>query len=282
MTSSGPRSFLATVRSPPKACPACQATKFRSVLALVAALSPVDLDDQGLLNAMALFQGVTVLALLEVLKALTDHGVLLERAREVRVSPDVLADEVLITRAIMLGVDTGFVARVWQAFGTTHAAVIRNFAELDWLIRSTASREAATGFPDVFAGIWKDVSREAIAADCAGRSDALSRLAAVAGSQSSRVFSLVKEVLAAPTADCRRDWLFGQMRSSTPTFSALPLRCCRPAWQPARSCCQRSWTNSGYSRSSTRGRQTRTAIIRRGSSRILAASAILARCKEHR
>jgi hypothetical protein len=111
----------------------------------------------------------------------------------------------------MLGVDTGFVARVWQAFGTTHAAdVIRNFAELDWLIRSTASGEAATGFPDVFAGIWKDVRREVIAADSAGRSDALSQLAAVAGSQSSRVFSLVKEILAAPTADSHRDWLFGQ------------------------------------------------------------------------
>jgi hypothetical protein len=205
----------------------------RSVLALVAALSPVDLGDQGLLNAMALFQGVTVLALLSVLKALTDHGVLLERAREVRVSPDVLADEVLTTRAIMLGVDTGFVERVWQAFGTTHAAaVIRNIAELDWLIRSTASGEVATGFPDVFAGIWEDVSREVIAADSAGRSDALSRLAAVAGSQSSRVFSLVKKVLATPTADCHRDWLFGQYEvthADVQRIAAALLRTCAAA-----------------------------------------------------
>lgn len=75
--------------------PNVPAEQVRSTLALVAALSPVDLDDRALVDAMARFQGTAVPALLSTLDALTSHGVLLERTRKLSLTADVLADEVL-------------------------------------------------------------------------------------------------------------------------------------------------------------------------------------------
>jgi hypothetical protein len=181
--------------------PGLPASTVRSTLALVSALAPIDLDDTALVDAMAQFLSLVVGDLLTTLRQLVDHGVLLQRGRLARVVPDVLADEVLTGQAVQLDTDTGYVDRLWAAFGTTHAdTVMRNLAELDWRIRSLAVESGAASVPDVFSRLWLDVRGEVLAADNAGRTVALGKLVTVAGSQSDRVFSLVADLLAAPAA----------------------------------------------------------------------------------
>jgi len=179
--------------------PDLSAADVRSTLALIAALAPVDLEDATLLDAMAQFQNTTLHGLLDVMHKLIDHGVLLERGRRLRVIPDVLADEALTTHTVRLGVDTGYASRIWEAFGTAQTAtVVRNLAELDWRIRTGVEAPRGNAVSDVFAGVWHDVRTHVLDEGSAGRSAALTWLAAVAGSQSDRVFGLVQDMLAAP------------------------------------------------------------------------------------
>jgi hypothetical protein len=181
--------------------PGLPADRVKSTLALIAALTPVDLDNADLIEAMAQFEGIAQAELLTAFKQLVDHGVLLQRGRHLRVVPDVLADEVLTGQAVQLDTDTGYVDRVWAAFGMTQAAtVLRNLAELDWRIRSLAVESGAASVVDVFGRLWLDVRGEVLAADNAGRTAALGQLGTVAGSQSDRVFSLVADLLAAPAS----------------------------------------------------------------------------------
>jgi hypothetical protein len=170
----------------------------KSALALIAVLAPVDLDDTRLRAAMAQFLGVSTGDLLTVLDELADLGVLLQRARVVRVVPDVLADDVLARKAVVLGVNTGYVDQVWQAFAPIRAAVLlQNLGELDWRLRAQAAVDGVA-VPDVFGSVWTQVVDEVAAADSAGRSHALSDMVELAGSQSARVFALVQQILDAP------------------------------------------------------------------------------------
>ena len=129
-----------------------------------------------------------------------------------------------------MGVDTAYVTRVWEAFSPAHAiAVVRNIAALDWQIRSTAEESGHNRYPDVFGAIWEQIRGEMLAADSAGRSNRLSWLADIAGSQSRRVFSLVRDVLAAPAANGELDdyfWQYEVTHSDVQHMAAPLLRTC--------------------------------------------------------
>jgi hypothetical protein len=161
-------------------------------LALIAALSPVRLDDQALLDAMAAFVGLTRAQLLDRVAALIDHGVLQERHGIVRIVPDVLADESLDTAAVRAGVDTGYVDRLWEAFRGHAATLVLNLAELDWRLRSTGDG------PDLLTVMWADIAHDVVTADAGGRLAALPLLRDLAGPQPARVTELIAVLIAQP------------------------------------------------------------------------------------
>jgi hypothetical protein len=168
------------------------------ILALFAALAPVSLEQDALLDAMSAFLGVARAAFLGRVEALIDHGVLLERHGAVRVVPDVLADESLARAAVRLGHDSGFVGQLWEAFGDSAAVLARNLAELDWRLRSTGEG------PDLFSSIWANIEREVIAANAAGRLTALSLLRDLAGPQPARVVEVVEALMGEPAVEVER------------------------------------------------------------------------------
>jgi hypothetical protein len=178
--------------------PGVTSSQAAETLALIAALSPVRLDDDALLDAMASFLELTRAQVLHRVEALIDHGVLQERQRVVRIVPDVLADESLDAAAVRAGVDTGYVDRLWEAFGDHATSLARNLAELDWRLRSAGDA------PDLLGAVWADIADEVIAADAAGRLAALPLLRDLAGPQPTRVADLVEALMAQPATKAER------------------------------------------------------------------------------
>jgi hypothetical protein len=178
--------------------PGMTSAESAETLALVAALSPIGLDDDALLYAMASFVGLTRAQLLYRVQALVDHGVLQERHRIVRIVPDVLADESLDAAAVRAGVDTGYVDRLWAAFGGHAATLARNLAELDWRLRNVGDA------PDLLAAVWADIAAVVVAADAAGRLSELPLLRDLAGPQPVRVTDLVETLISHPSEESER------------------------------------------------------------------------------
>src|SRR5207302_6580401 len=110
------------------------------------------------LDAVASVAGVRRADLLEIVAALIERNVIVERGEQLRVAPGVLADEVLGLAAVVRGRDTGFVMRLWGAL-CHHAwpRLVVHLAELAW-------RLAHSGGPDVFGRVWDDVEAELDAA----------------------------------------------------------------------------------------------------------------------
>jgi hypothetical protein len=178
--------------------PGMTSSEAAETLALIAALSPIRLDDDTLLDAMASFVSLTRAQLLHRVEALIDHGVLQDRQRIIRIVPDVLADESLDAAAVRAGVDTGYVDRLWAAFGDHAATLARNLAELDWRLRNTGDA------PDLLAAVWTDIAEEIVTADAAGRLTALPLLRDLAGPQAVRVTDLVDTLISQPAGQSER------------------------------------------------------------------------------
>jgi hypothetical protein len=169
------------------------------ILALFAALSPVSLEDDALLDAMSDFLRVSRAIFLGRVEALIDHGVLIGHLSVIRVVPDILADESLRRAAVRAGRDSGYVDRLWAAFGNQAADVlVGNLAELDWRVRSTGAG------PDLFSSIWAGIEREVIAADAPGRRISLSLLRDLAGPQPARVTGLAEVLIGEPAVAVER------------------------------------------------------------------------------
>jgi hypothetical protein len=162
----------------------------RGVLATVAAVAPLPSSGSDeFLDAAAAVAGVSRANFLEIVSALLERGVIVERGEQLRVAPDVLADEVLDSAAVVRGRDTGFVTRLWEALGQ-HAGL-----QLVVNLGALAGRLARTGGPDLFGRVWDDVEAEF---DAAGlqQVDALARmLAPLAYTQPERLFTLLTRVL---------------------------------------------------------------------------------------
>jgi hypothetical protein len=162
----------------------------RGVLATVAAVAPLpgSASDE-FLDAVAAVAGVSRANFLEIVAVLIERGVIVERGEQLRVAPDVLADEVLDSAAVVRGRDTGFITRLWEAL-VQYAGpqLVVNLAGLAW-------RLAQTGGPDLFGRVWDDVEAEFDAADLQ-QVDALARmLAPLVYTQPERLFTLLTRVL---------------------------------------------------------------------------------------
>lgn len=104
----------------------------RRVLAVYAALAPVNDADDELRTAIARFCGMGPVDLLRLSERLHDRGVLVTRSGGTRVVPDVLADYILEREAVVGQHDTGFTVELWEIFGSTHdERLVMELAELD-------------------------------------------------------------------------------------------------------------------------------------------------------
>ena len=162
----------------------------RVLLATVAAVAPLPSSaSDAFFDAVAAVPGVSRADLLAAVTALIDRGVIIERGEQLRVAPDVLADEVLGSAAVILGRDTGFVTRVWEALHQhARTQLVVNLAELAWRI-------ARTGGPDLFGQVWADVEAELAAADLEQIDAAVDMLAPLAYTQAERLFTLLTGAL---------------------------------------------------------------------------------------
>lgn len=160
----------------------------RRVLAVYAALGPVNEADEDLRTEIARFCGLKLVDLLRSSKRLHDRGVLVTRSGGTRVVPDVLADYILEGEAAVGQHDTGFTVELWEAFGSTHGKrLVVELAELDW-------RLARQCGPSVFAPVWTTVREELRTADHESLCRALGNLSGLAITQPRALIEVLEEI----------------------------------------------------------------------------------------
>lgn len=170
------------------------------VLPLVAVLTPFDLENTALLQAVARLSGTNEVKLKQLLGALVKAGALVRGGRLVRIVPDVLSDFILHEACFTPdGVPTGWATRVYQEVaGFRLDVVLRNLAELDWRVRTAprtqenSSAERVTSETGLLDFIWGDIEERFRAGSLAERKDWLKRLERIASMQPHRLWPLVE------------------------------------------------------------------------------------------
>jgi hypothetical protein len=181
------------------------AQQTRKILATVAALSQLRLDDKTLIDTMATFLAATRLDLLLVLQALAEHGALLDRDGAVVVVPEMLGDQLLDEQAVVMGQDSGFSDQLWQAFPQQRLLLVASLASVDWRLRRAAGSEGTTA-TDVFSSIWSDFRAWFLNADHDGRRAAFDAMPAIAATQGARVLALLQDTIARPAPVTPGGW----------------------------------------------------------------------------
>jgi hypothetical protein len=179
------------------------------VLPLVAALTPVDLENTSLLQAMARLSETNEVKLKQLLGALVKGGALVRGGRLVRIVPDVLSDFILHEACFTPdGVPTGWATRVYrEVAGFRLDVVLRNLAELDWRVRTAAlakdqsSHEPAFSETGLLDSIWGDIEEGFRAGSLAERKGWLGRLERIASMQAHRLWPLVEIAQNEPAAE---------------------------------------------------------------------------------
>ena len=168
------------------------------VLHLIAALGPVDVEQQDFQEAAhALFER-PVDEILSTIDALSSTGIVTPRPKPVRVTPDVLSDWLLEDRSIGPGNrSTGYANRLYSFFGAHSLKnLMRNFAELDW--RRGQAGETGLNLLDQ---IWTDIHARFRHGDDYARHSILTELAPAAIYQPDNVIALVRTAIDQAASD---------------------------------------------------------------------------------
>ena len=129
----------------------------RRVLELLAALNPVPAAGTDVVvRQIGRVVGAAAADVARLVGELEHVGVLVRRGNHLRLTPDVFADHVLAVACLTLRNEpTGFADQVFADFGGSYpAAVLRNLAELDWRVRSSAGAEAG-----LLRGMWDGIAQ---------------------------------------------------------------------------------------------------------------------------
>ena len=161
-----------------------------AVMDFLAAVGPIRLENRALVEAAATFLGTDAPTFITAVGLLEEGGVLLRRGRLLRITPDVLSDDILHRACVTAaGATTGYAERVFDAVAAASpGTVFANLAELDW-------RQRQTGGPDVFDQIWDRMLRRLADAEWWQRAEILNHIAEIAYFQPSRVMEFVKFAL---------------------------------------------------------------------------------------
>jgi hypothetical protein len=181
------------------------------VLPLVAALTPVDLENTSLLQAVARLSETNEVKLKQLLGALVKGGALVRGGRLVRIVPDVLSDFILHEACFTPdGMPTGWASRVYQeVVGFRLDVVLRNLSELDWRVRTAArnqdqsSTDPVTSETGLLDFVWRDIEERFRTSSLAERKDWLTRLERIASMQPHRLWPLVEIALNEPASKDR-------------------------------------------------------------------------------
>ena len=220
-------------------------TQCRSLLKLIAAVQPVRLDDDRLLDCEAEFLGIDRPSLISSLGILEEAGVLLRRGNTLRIVPDVLADHILHKANVTSqGQPTEYADLVFEKFRSLcPSEVLRNLSELDWRLRQSGAQAS-----DLMSSIWQRIEQQFQDASNLGRSMTLEILEKVAVYQPERTLELVEYAIRNPATEPEtpdRPKLFGDthsdvlrqlptlLRQISYTLVYLP-RCCNLLWELGR------------------------------------------------
>lgn len=220
-------------------------TLCRSLLDMIAAIQPIRLDDEIILDSEAKSLNIDRPTLLISLDILEKAGVLLRRGNTLRIVPDVLADHILHKASITSqGIPTGYADRVFDKFAPLcPGEVLRNLSELDWRLRQPGSQPS-----DLLRSIWQGIRLNFQEASNLGRSMALEILKKIAVYQPERTLELVEHAILNPTTesgipegfplygDTHNDLLCqlpSLLRQISYTLKFLP-RCCDLLWELGR------------------------------------------------
>lgn len=160
-----------------------------SILYLIAALGPVDVEQRDFHEAAQTLLSRPVDEILSTIDALSVAGIVTPRPKPVRVIPDVLSDWLVEQRCIgPNNRSTQYADRIYGLFGAHSLKnLMRNLAELDW--RLGQSGETGLNFLD---GIWTDLRARFRAGDEYARHNLLSELASAAIYQPEQVIGLIR------------------------------------------------------------------------------------------
>jgi hypothetical protein len=164
----------------------------RSLATLVAALQPLNAYDDSLIAIIGKDLDVPPSQVRRWLGELEQAGLILARGRLRRVTPDVLADELLFEACLdREGRPTGYADELWARYaGTSAVNLLTNLSELDWrpLARRTSLLDA----------VWANVEKRFASADAWGREQLLDLITPAAFFVPERALQIVDRALTDP------------------------------------------------------------------------------------
>jgi len=167
----------------------------RSLLHLIAALGPVDVEQHEFQEAAQNLFSRPLDEILTTVDALASNGIITARPKPVRVLPDVLSDYLLEERCIgPAGRSKHYADRVYELFGAhSLKSLMRNLAELDWRL----GQSGETGL-NLLDGIWADIHQRFRAGDEYARHQIINDLSGAAVYQPDHVIALIRTAINDP------------------------------------------------------------------------------------
>ncbi len=128
--------------------------RMQGVLRIISLVQPILPDEPGLLNLLKDIEGIEEVHAVRLVRTLTDAGILFRRGLRYRLSPDLLADSIIVRHCISEnGASNGYVERV---FGAANPVFIKhlliNVGRLDWRRRNGRIEDSR-----LLEGVWQQL-----------------------------------------------------------------------------------------------------------------------------
>ncbi|MBS1885618.1 MAG: ATP-binding protein [Actinobacteria bacterium] len=174
--------------------------KAQELLVLLAALGPLNENDNAVMELVAEELDVPTSKLRRWLGDVQDAGLLLQLGSRRRLTPDVLADEVLFEACVdRQGRGTGRALELWRRYGASSASeLLINLGAIDW--RLTATRTSLLG------EVWSEILDGFKRRDAWGREQLIDLVAPAAVYAPDRILELVDTALGDPATTTNWDF----------------------------------------------------------------------------
>jgi hypothetical protein len=195
----------------------------RRLVTIVAALQPLDAADEELIALVASELGVPVSQIRRWLGDLEAAGLLLARGPLRRLTPNFLADQLLLEAcADQQWRPTGYAEELWSRYGAATAAnLLANLAEVDARLRARGT--------SALEGIWSSLEDGFRRADAWGREQLLEIVARAAYPAPERALQIVRIAVADPARPS--DWSLAHVQINDASVRERLPRLLRAAGQ---------------------------------------------------
>jgi len=212
----------------------------RNILSFVSAVSPIQPQTAAFQEHASKFLGIELAKLIDAIGILESSGILLRRGYSLRITPDVLSDNILYNACVTFqGQSTSYAHKVFYAFGSVFPEnVLYNLSELDWRV----TREGKS--VDLLGEIWTVIYTRFKLASHVQRLQISEYLKRTSYFQPARTLALVEYAIHNPSkAQSNEKRTFGHLFSHRDVLQALPSllrgiafnldylsRCCDLLW----------------------------------------------------